>query len=140
MSKACATRPLEKFSDNTAAVSRVRKGAVSKPGPSAYLCQATSDHQRAHRYHHVAAYLPGPENVAAEDASRLQTLTDLAFHSPTCNSTIHCLNPGDSSPCDPRDGFLVDLGSALHTTETALVPKTRRSRSNHLPTLDRVLR
>ena len=29
-----------------------------------------------------------------------------------------------------RDGFLADLGSALHTSETALVPKTRRSRSN----------
>ena len=72
---------LENFSDNTAAVSRVRKGAVSKPGPSAYLCQVASDHQRAHRYHHVAAYLPGPENIAADDTSRLQTLTDLAFHS-----------------------------------------------------------
>ena len=72
---------LENFSDNTAAVSRVRKGAVSKPGPSAYLCQVASDHQRAHRYHHVAAYLPGPENVAADDTLRMQALTDPAFHS-----------------------------------------------------------
>ena len=35
------------------------------------------------------------------------------------------------APLATRDGFLADLGSALHTTETALVPKTRRSRRNH---------
>ena len=43
-----------------------------------------SSHQRpqhTHRYHYVAAYLPEPENIAADDTSRMQTLTDLAFHS-----------------------------------------------------------
>jgi hypothetical protein len=72
---------LENFCDNTPAVSRDKKGAVSAPGPAAYLCQIASDHQRQHRYHHVANYLPGPQNVVADDTSRLQRLTAASFHS-----------------------------------------------------------
>jgi hypothetical protein len=50
---------LETLCDNTPAVSRAWKGAVSNPGPAAYLCQVASDHQRLHGYHHhVAKYLP----------------------------------------------------------------------------------
>jgi hypothetical protein len=72
---------LENFSDNTPAVSRDRKGAVSSIGPAAYLCQIRSDHQRQHRYLHSTTYLPGPANVIADDASRLQSLSHLAFAS-----------------------------------------------------------
>jgi hypothetical protein len=72
---------LENFSDNTPAVSRVKKGAVSSPGPAAYLCQLASDHQRAHRYNHIATYIPGPQNAPADDASCMQQLTLPALHS-----------------------------------------------------------
>jgi hypothetical protein len=72
---------IETFSDNTPAVSRVKKGAVSSLGAAALLCHIQSDHQRLHAYHHTATYIPGANNVAADDASRLQTLTPPAFHS-----------------------------------------------------------
>ena len=74
-----AYAPLENFCDNTPAVSRVRKGAVSNHGPAAALCRFASDHQRMHRYCHLAHFLPGDQNVMADDASRLQHLTDSAF-------------------------------------------------------------
>ena len=70
---------LENFSDNTPAVSRVRKGAVASHGAAAALCRFASDHQRLHRYCHTAQYLPGEQNTMADDASRLQALTDVAF-------------------------------------------------------------
>ena len=65
--------------DNTPAVSRVQKGAVSSEGPAAALCNIACMHQRLHRYCHQAGYLPGDANVMADDASRLQHLTDSAF-------------------------------------------------------------
>ena len=65
--------------DNTPAVSRVAKKTVVSEGPSAYLCHFACQHQRLHRYCHVAQYLPGEANVMADDASRLQHLTDDAF-------------------------------------------------------------
>ena len=71
----CAT--LENFCDNTPAVSRARKGAVSSNGPAACLCQIASEHQRLHRCCHRATCLPGPDNVMADDPSRLQHLADL---------------------------------------------------------------
>ena len=70
---------IETFSDNTPAVSRVRKGAVSSHGAAAALCRFASDHQRTHRYCHLAHFLPGEQNVMADDASRLQHLTDSQF-------------------------------------------------------------
>ena len=66
-------------SDNIAAVSRVRKGAVTSEGPSAHLCNYACMHQRQNRYYHHAYYVPGPANVMADDASRLQQLTDEEF-------------------------------------------------------------
>ena len=72
---------LENMCDNTAAISRSRKGAVSSPGPASYLCQLASDHQRLHRYCHRSQYLPGPVNTMADDCSRMLHLTDAAFHS-----------------------------------------------------------
>jgi len=70
---------VENLSDNTPAVSRVAKGALSKLGPASRLCDLASVHQRAHRYCHVASFIPGVSNVMADDASRLQHLTDSSF-------------------------------------------------------------
>ena len=67
------------FVDNTPADSRVRKKAVSSTGPAAKQCIFAAEHQRQHRYCHVSQYLPGEANVMADDASRLQHLTDSAF-------------------------------------------------------------
>ena len=65
--------------DNTPAVSRIRKGAVSSAGAAAHLCNYACQHQRLHRYCQLGYYIPGPANNMADDASRLQHLTDEAF-------------------------------------------------------------
>ena len=65
--------------DNTPAVSRMNKGATMTQGPGPRLCHFQSAHQRLHRYCAVTKYIPGPDNVMADDASRLQHLTDQAF-------------------------------------------------------------
>lgn len=70
---------IENSSDNTPAVSRFSKGAVSSLGAAARLCCLASDHQRLHRYCHLTSYLPGPANSMADDASRLQHLSDHDF-------------------------------------------------------------
>jgi len=70
---------VENLSDNTPAVSRVAKGTLSKLGPASRLCDLASIHQRLHRYCHVASFIPGVSNVMADDASRLQHLTDSSF-------------------------------------------------------------
>jgi hypothetical protein len=64
------------LSDNTAAVSRDRRGSTLVNAPSAYLCRLTSIHQQAHRYRLNADYLPGPLNVMADDLSRRWDLSD----------------------------------------------------------------
>jgi hypothetical protein len=66
-------------SDNTPAVSCVTKGAVTSNGPATHLCNYACAHQCQHRYCHLAHFLPGEANVMADDASRLQHLTDCAF-------------------------------------------------------------
>jgi hypothetical protein len=66
-------------SDNTPTVSRITNGAVSSDGPAAHLCNYACAHQREHRYCYVPHFLPGDANVMADDASRLQHLTDSAF-------------------------------------------------------------
>ena len=65
--------------DNTPAVSRTSRGAVTSEGAGAYLCNYACAHQRQHRYCHVSFYFPGDANVMADDASRLQHLTDSQF-------------------------------------------------------------
>jgi hypothetical protein len=63
-------------SDNTPALSRLAKGAVSSDGAAARLCGYACNHQRQHRYCHVGFFLPGKANVMADDTSRLQHLSD----------------------------------------------------------------
>ena len=62
--------------DNTPSLSRMLKGSVSSETVPAYLCDYSCLLQRQHRYCQVNFYLPGPANVMADDASRLQHLTD----------------------------------------------------------------
>jgi hypothetical protein len=66
-------------SDNTPAVARITKGAVTSDGPAAHLCNYACAHQRQHRYCHVPHFLPGDANIMADDASCLQHLTNSAF-------------------------------------------------------------
>ena len=65
--------------DNTPAVGRMTKGAVTSDGPAAHLCNFACQHQRLHRYCPITHFIPGVENVMADDASRLQHLSDTAF-------------------------------------------------------------
>ena len=55
--------------DNTPAVSRMSKGAVTSDRAPAYLCDYASALQREHRYCSINFYLPGPDNVMSDDAS-----------------------------------------------------------------------
>jgi hypothetical protein len=78
------------LSDNTAAVSRERRGSTSVNAPSAYLCRLASIHQRTHRYRFNAEYLPGPLNVMADNLSRHWDLADsqlLAYFNSTYPQT-----------------------------------------------------
>ena len=74
-----ATAPHTTPATNTPAISRTNKGAVTSDGAPAHLCNYACFHQRRHRYCHKAFYIPGPANVMADDASRLQHLSDDAF-------------------------------------------------------------
>ena len=83
--------------DNTPAVSRMNKGATSLTGAAPRLCLLNSSLQREHRYCHIARYLAGDNNVMADNASRLQHLTDSSLSSTTSTHSIHSLDPGSSS-------------------------------------------
>ena len=69
-------RTLATLSDNTPAVSRFRKGAVTSDQAAAYLCRLSSLHQRSQRYYHSVHFIPGAANVMADDASRCWHLSD----------------------------------------------------------------
>ena len=70
---------IENGTDNTPALGRLDKGTVSKPGAAALLCNEACAHQRLHRYCSRGFFIPGTDNVMADDASRLFHLTDRAF-------------------------------------------------------------
>ena len=65
--------------DNTPALACENKGAVSHDGPPSLLCNHGCTQQRALRYCHRGFFLPGEANVMADDASRLQHLSDSAL-------------------------------------------------------------
>ena len=73
----CAT--MATFVDNAPAESRVLKKAVAAEGASAKQHMFAAEHQREHHHCHVAQCIPGEANVMADDASRLQHLTDSEF-------------------------------------------------------------
>ena len=110
--------------DNTPAVCRMRKGAVTSDKAPAYLCDYASALQREHRYCSLNFYLPGPDNVMADDASRLQHLSDSAFlshfeqHYPQSQTWTILELPADvSSP----------LLSALRCKSSLPLPRARPS-------------
>ena len=55
--------------DNTPAVSRLNKGSTMTQGPGPQLCHFQSAHQCLHCYCAVTKYIPGLDNVMADDAS-----------------------------------------------------------------------
>ena len=123
----CALRPLayatlENFCDNTPAVSRVRKGAVSSHGTAAALCRLSSDHQRMHRYCHLAHFLPGDQNSMADDASRLQHLTDTAF---LAHFQQHYPQPTPWQLLRLRPEIVSALTSCLRCKSTTVPPPAR---------------
>ena len=67
------------LSDNTPTLSRHFKGSTTTDGPAAYLCQLSGLHQRYFRYCSELSFINGRENIMADDASRLQHLSDDAF-------------------------------------------------------------
>jgi hypothetical protein len=70
-------RRLATLNDNTAAVSRNRKGALTSDQAGAYLCRMTSLHQRHHRYCHVVSYMSGEaQEMAADTLSHHHDLSD----------------------------------------------------------------
>lgn len=75
----CRYATIETMCDNTPAVSRFRKGAVSSASAAAYLCREASRHRRQHRYYSIVYHIPGDANVMADDASRNMHLTDSEF-------------------------------------------------------------
>ena len=81
LASACDIREttLATGSDNTCAVAWNHRGSVTTTGPAAYLLRLASLHQRHHRYQHVVTYLPGDQNLLADDASRFVTYSDTAL-------------------------------------------------------------
>jgi hypothetical protein len=65
--------------DNKAAMYWRRKGSVSTVSPAAYLLRLSALHQRCHQYKPTHQYLPGRRNCMADDASRLNKLSDSQF-------------------------------------------------------------
>jgi hypothetical protein len=96
--------------NNTAAVSRERRGSTSVNVPSAYLCRLASIHQHTHRYRFNVDYLPGPLNVMADDLSRRWDLSDsqlLAYFNATYPQTQSW------KLCHPRPALTLTTMKAL---------------------------
>ena len=70
---------ISNLTDNTPTLTRHFKGSTTTSRPAAYLCQISSLCQRCHRYCSEVSFINGVENVMADDASRLQHLTDSQF-------------------------------------------------------------
>ena len=79
LQKGATYATIHTFSDNTPTIARFRKGAISSDRAPAYLCRLASLHQRVHRYCSIVSFINGPENVMADDASRLQHLPHPTF-------------------------------------------------------------
>lgn len=70
-------RTVATLCDNISATSWQRKGSVTTAGAASYLMRESCLHQRANRYIvSQTSYIPGPENVMADDASRRFDLSD----------------------------------------------------------------
>ena len=92
---------LSTLNDNTAAISRNRKGAITSNQPVAYLCRLSSLHCRHHHYCHEVSHIQGLANEMANilschhDLSDSQILTLLTL-------VFHRTNLGACSRCRPK--------------------------------------
>ena len=144
---------LSNGSDNTPAVSRMNKGAVSSDGPAAHLCNYACMHQRQHRYCHHSFFIPGSANGMADDASRLQHLSDTAFlahfqqkypqpkpwkllhlHSETASRLMLALR--SKSPAEPQ----LPSTAGLTTRSSASGLTSATSMASPLPSITSLLR
>jgi hypothetical protein len=119
---------LENFPDNTPAVSQVRKGAVSAAGAAAGLCRFASNHQRIHRYCHRAQYLPGDSNCMADDASRLQHLSDADFLS-LFNQRYPQQQPWELLALKPEMALILTSALLCNLHPPPTPPRTKDGRS-----------
>ena len=72
-------RTIKSDTDNLATLYWNRKGSTTTTKPPAQLLRMLAMHQRHHRYVSVKDYIPGPSNKIADDASRLNHLSDAQF-------------------------------------------------------------
>lgn len=72
-------RTVKAATDNTPTLFWSRKGSVSTTGPAAPLLRLMALHQRHHRYVKLHDFIPGVQNRMADDASRLQHLSNSEF-------------------------------------------------------------
>jgi hypothetical protein len=110
--------------DNQAAVHWQHRRSATSEGPTAFLLRLLALHQRAHGYHPISQYIPGPANHLADLLSRQfhlsdhEILTHLASVSPQPNGWV-LLTPSSNTtsqltfalrrtfcgtPCPPHGG------------------------------------
>ena len=102
--------------DNQAAVHWQHRRSASSDGPTSYLLRLLALHQRAHGYHAVSQYIPGPANHLADLLSRAFHLsdTDLLTHLSALSP-----QPGGWVLLTPSPSMTLQLTSALHRTHFA---------------------
>jgi len=90
--------------DNQAAVHWQHRRSATTEGPTAFLLRLLALHQRAHGYHPISQYIPGPANRLADlmsrafDLSDQDLLTQLATVSPQPNGwVLRTLSPSTIS-------------------------------------------
>ena len=108
-------------SDNTPAIARLQRGAITSNRVPAYLCRLQCLHQRHYRHLHQAFYIKGEANAMADDCSRLWNLDDSQLLS-HFNRTY----PQD------RPWKLWTLDSATHSA-LILALRTQRSKPGSFP-------
>ena len=69
-------RTVATLSDNTPAISRNHKGAITSDQSAAYLCRLSSLHQRHYRYYHEVGFINGLNNILADALSHWWHLDD----------------------------------------------------------------
>ena len=122
-------RTIHSKTDNTATMYWARKGSATTKAAATYLLRINSYHQRHHRYVPRHDYIPGPDNAMADDASRLQHLSNAAFL-----THFNSVYP-QSTPWrlwTPTQSMRSALTSALHRKQSATASFLQEPRPPHL--------
>jgi hypothetical protein len=96
-------RTTKDSTDNIATMYWTLKGSTTTAGPPSHLLRMATIHQRHHRYVNLKDYLDDTRNRMADDASRLNHLSDAALLThflPTTHSPHH-------GSFGPRSGSLL---------------------------------